>query len=298
MVIGITGSTGLIGAAVTARVLERKVRVIRFVRGDPAPNQIGWNPATGLAPGRVPISCDAVIHLAARSIGGGRITDAIKREIVASRVEGTHNLCAALAALNQPPKAIVCASGIGYYGDSADRILDEAAPQGAGFLADLAGQWEAACEPARRAGIRVVNLRLGPVLSRRAGLLKQMLPAVRLGLGGPIGHGNQYLPWVSLSDAADAFVFACDCEPLSGPCNVCSPNPVTMNEFARTLANILHRPAVFRVPPAILKLLFGEAVREMAMDSVRAIPRRLMLAGCQFRDVDLASALTRALEQT
>ncbi|MBI5060185.1 TIGR01777 family protein [candidate division KSB1 bacterium] len=294
MNVWIAGATGLIGSAVTRQLRARGHVTVRLTRGVADAGEIGWNPRTGVSPGADLPPGDAVVHLAARSIGHGRITAAIKQQIRASRIDATHALCMSLAGLPKPPSVIVCASGIGYYGDQGDRVLDESAGLGSGFLAELVRDWEAACEPARQAGIRVVNLRIAPVLSRKAGLLKQMLPAFQFGVGGPIGNGRQYLPWCALEDTAAAFVFAIENEAATGALNVCSPNPVTMNEFARTLGRVLHRPALLRVPPLALRLLFGRVVEEMATDSIRAIPRRLTLAGFRFRDAELETAIRNA----
>jgi hypothetical protein len=233
---------------------------------------------------------EAAVHLGGVNLSERRWTPAYKREIETSRVESTRALAEVLAGLKRPPKTLLVASATGFYGDRGDEILDEASSAGTGFLPEICAKWEAASEAAAEAGIRVVHLRLGVVLGRD-GALKKMLPIFRLGLGGQLGSGQQWMSWISLEDAVRAMLFAIKTETLRGPVNVVAPNPVTNAEFTRALGRALHRPAVMPVPAPALKLMFGEMADEALLASTRAVPGKLMGAGFRFEEPTVDEAL-------
>jgi hypothetical protein len=237
---------------------------------------------------------EAVVHLAGENIGQ-RWTPASKERIWRSRVEGTRLLAEAIAASPAPPKVFISASATGYYGDRGDEALDEGAAPGRGFLAELCQAWEQAAQTAAAAGTRVVNPRFGVVLSARGGALARLLPVFRLGLGGSLGSGRQYMSWVDMDDLVQAVLFLLSREEFSGPVNVTSPNPVTNAEFTRTLARVLGRPALFRVPAFALQVLLGEMAREALLSGQRVLPARLQAAGFQFRYPELEASLRHAL---
>jgi uncharacterized protein len=293
----LSGSSGLIGSALVESFAASGRVVVRLVRSEPKPGEgaIAWDPAAQrLDPGPLE-GFDAVVHLAGESIFGLRWTAAKKERIRRSRVEGTRLLAAALARLARPPKAFVCASAIGYYGDRGDEELSEESPAGTGFLAEVCRQWEEAARPAAEAGIRTVAMRLGVVFSPAGGALRTMLRPFRLGLGGRLGSGRQYLSWISLSDVVRAVEHVLETESLSGPVNVVAPEPVTNAELTRTLARVLRRPALFPAPAFALRLVLGEMADAMLLSSVRVLPRRLVESGFRHEDPALEPALRRLL---
>src|SRR5439155_7446786 len=234
---------------------------------------------------------DAVIHLAGENIFG-RWNKRKKKSIYESRVLGTRNLCAALAACASKPKVLLAASAVGFYGSHDDELLTEASANGKGFLADLAWDWEAATEPARRAGIRVVNLRTVIVLARAGGALAMMLPIFKLGLGGKIGSGKQWMSWIAIEDEVAAILFCLDHEEISGPVNLVAPNPVSNAEFAQMLGRAVNRPAFFSVPGFAVRLLLGrEMAGETVLASQRVGPEKLRRASFQFKFASLKEAL-------
>lgn len=235
------------------------------------------------------------IHLSGASIAAHRWTTAYKREMTASRVGSTRALATALACLRQPPEALLVASAIGIYGNRADEFLDETSATGTGFLADLCHQWELAARPAAEAGIRVVHLRFGVVLGPGPGALAQIVPLFRLGLGGPLGSGQQWMSWISLADAIAATVFALRTPSLSGPVNLTAPQPTTNAEFSRTLGRAMHRPAVLPAPEFALRLALGQMADEALLASARAFPAKLLQAGFRFMHPTVAEALGAAL---
>jgi uncharacterized protein (TIGR01777 family) len=239
---------------------------------------------------------DAVVHLAARNIGDRlRWTAATRRAILETRVKGTGLVARTMAGLAGGPRVLVCASGVGFYGDRGDEVLTEASSGGRGFLADVVRRWEAAADPARAAGLRVVHLRTGPVQTAAgAGLPKQAL-MFRLGVGGRLGSGRQWLSWISLDDVAGAYLHALTREDLDGPVNAVAPNPVTNAEFTATLARILRRPAVLHVPAFGPRLVLGEAADELLFVSQRAHPARLQASGYRFQFPELEPALRHTL---
>lgn len=293
-----TGASGLIGSALRP-VLQADGHILiplpRVSKRAGPPAARAWDPEKGAFPSAALEGADAAIHLAGESIAAWRWTAAKKERIRNSRVAGTRQLCEALARLPRPPRVLVAASAIGYYGNRGDEILDEGSAPGSGFFPDLCRDWEAATRPAAEAGIRVVNLRFGVVLSRAGGALPRMLPPFRLGLGGPLGDGRQFMSWIALDDAVGAIRHALRDETLRGPVNAVSPQPVTNREFARALGGILHRPTFFRVPAFVLKGALGEMAGPLLLASARVAPRKLEAAGYTFRFRDLDAALRQAL---
>ncbi|MBM4436102.1 MAG: TIGR01777 family oxidoreductase [Actinobacteria bacterium] len=293
----ISGATGLIGTALGRHLSERGDNVWRLGRRPSAPGaqEMQWDPAAGRIDLRALPGPDAVVHLAGENIGAGRWSAAKKARIRYSRVRGTALLAEALVRLPRPPRVLVCASASGYYGERGDATLDESSGAGAGFLADVARAWEAAAEPARQAGMRVVHCRTAPVLSARGGALAPMLWPYRLGLGGPLGSGRQWFSWVALDDVVRAYAHVLDRVDLAAAVNVASPQPVRQRDFARALGRVLRRPAIFPVPALALRAFFGEVAREMLLVSQRVVPVALRAHGFAFAYPDLETALRHVL---
>jgi uncharacterized protein len=268
------------------------------VRRAPAPGEkaVRWDPARGEVDSAGLEGFDAVVHLAGENVGSGRWTAARKLAIRDTRVNGTRLLCETLAKLDRPPKTLVCASAVGFYGDRGEEILTEGSPPGTGFLAEVCRQWESATGPAARRGIRVVSLRIGMVLSPRGGALPRMLPLFRAGMGGVIGGGRQYVGWIAIDEIPPVLLHTVHCGDLNGPVNVVAPRPVTNREFTGALGRALSRPTPLPVPAFALRLAVG---REMAdallLASARVVPRRLEETGYPFRFPDLEGALRRML---
>lgn len=292
--VAITGARGLLGEALRHRLGASGADVVELVRA-PRPGAVAWNPHGGWDASPLE-GVDAVVHLAGASVAG-RWTAGHKRAIMESRQEGTASLCRGLAILTRKPSTLVCASAIGIYGDGGDAMLTEDSPPGAGFLADVVRAWEAASAEAEQAGIRVVHLRLGVVLSARGGALRTMLLPFRLGLGGPVGGGRQFMSWVALDDAARAFVFALDTPTMAGTYNLVAPEPVTNAAFTAALGRVLKRPTVLPLPAFVVKALLGEMGREMLLYSQRVSSRRLQEAGFRFEEPSIDGALRRALSE-
>jgi uncharacterized protein (TIGR01777 family) len=291
----------MLGTALHQALATRQMSVLQLVRRAPAaPNQLQWNPAHDVPFAQTEIleGLSAAVHLSGASVTGHRWTAAYKREMTASRVDSTRALATTLARLRQPPGAFLVASAIGIYGSRADEILDESSAPGSGFLADLCQQWESAARPAVEAGIRVVHLRFGVVLGPGPGALASMVPLFRLGLGGRLGSGRQWMSWISLADAISAIVFALCTSSLAGPVNLTAPQPVTNGEFARSLGRILHRPAILPVPAFALRLAVGPMADEALLASSRVLPAKLLGAGFQFMHPTVDKALSAALVQT
>ena len=297
MRIAVTGSTGLIGTALVAALRDAGHRVIRLVRQTPASeDEIAWDPLApigGLAPGALD-GLDAAVHLAGANVAGRRWTAAYKEEIRASRVRGTRALAGALAAAGAPPSVLLSGSAIGWYGDTGGREVDESSPAGSGFLADVVREWEAAARPAEEAGIRVVTMRSGVVMSRRGGVLARMLPPFRLGLGARLGSGTQVMSWITLADYAAIVSFLLTHPEITGPVNLTTPHAVTNAEFTSALAAAVHRPGRLFLPEPALKLALG-GVSSDILASARVLPRRLEAAGYRFRFPDLPAALAAEL---
>lgn len=287
----ISGSSGLIGSALVHSLERTGTGVMRLVRGTPRnASEIALGPGGG--PARAAVSgFDAVIHLAGESIVG-RWSEAKKKKIRESRVQGTANLAGVLAAAEIKPKVFACASATGFYGDRGDEVLTERSASGTGFLAEVARDWEAAARIAADAGIRTVNLRTGLVLSANGGALAKMLLPFRLGLGGRLGSGRQWWSWIHIEDVIGAIHHVIATADLSGPVNLVAPNATRNAEFTNKLASTLHRPALFPVPALALELAFGRMpARELFLSSVRAMPEKLVNEGYNFRFPDLDRAL-------
>ncbi len=292
MKVAITGSTGLVGSALVPFLTTGEHEVLRVKRSTGAgAGEIDWDPAKGeMNPARLE-GLDAVVHLAGENIAARRWNAAQKALIRDSRVKGTKLLCETLARLRQPPRVLVSASAIGFYGDRGEEELTEASSAGTGFLAEVGRAWEAATEPAIKAGMRVVHLRLGVILSPRGGALAKMLTPFRLGVGGRIGSGRQWMSWIALDDAVGSIYHAMCTERLGGPVNAVSPNPVTNLEFTKTLGKILWRPTIFPMPGFMARLAFGEMANELLLASTRVVPRTLLDSKYGFIYGDLESAL-------
>jgi len=292
-----TGASGMIGSALIPFLSSRKHNLGLLVRRPPhtSAGEIFWNPHMDTIDALSLEGFDAVIHLAGENIAAGCWTHERKQRILDSRVEGTELLVRTLAALKKPPKLLISASAIGYYGDRGAEVLREDSRPGAGFLAEVCRKWEQAFGPASHVGFRLVVLRLGMVLSRTGGALSRMLPPFRLGLGGRIGSGRQYISWIALEDLMEIIHFALADTSLHGAYNAVAPNPVTNLEFTRTLGRVLHRPTLFPIPAALIRLAFGEMGEQVLLASTRVLPSRLLAAGFSFRHPDLENALRHVL---
>ncbi len=294
MDVAVTGSTGLIGSALCTALVARGDRVVRILRHAPSGrDEIHWDPAGGVLNPSDLRGTDAVVHLAGAGIADRRWTPAQRDRIRESRTRGTTLLAGALAEIRDDggPSTLVSGSAIGFYGDAGDRILDESGPRGTGFLADVCVAWEQATERAGSAGVRVAHARTGVVLTPVGGLLAKQLPLFRLGLGGRLGSGRQYLSWISLQDEVAALLWLVDRE-VEGPVNLVAPSPVTNAEFARSLGSALGRPARLPVPAAMPMVMFGrDLVRELMLASTRVRPRVLEDGGFAFTDPELGPAL-------
>jgi len=299
MKVAITGSSGLIGSALVARLRVEGHSVSRIVRPGHASSArerlINWDPEAGKLDAAALEGHDAVVHLAGESLAG-LWTRSKRAKILASRVRGTNLLARALTGLRQPPTVLVSASAIGYYGDRpSDELLDEAAERGTGFLSDVVVEWEAAARQVEAAGIRIVNPRFGPVLSPKGGALPLMLPAFKLGLGARLGSGRQVWSWVGLDDVVGAIIHTLNTPSIAGPVNVVSPNAVTNAEFTDTLAEVLHRSAWMIAPAFALKLIAGDMAKEMLLSGAHVVPRKLSDTGYTFRQALLEPALRAML---
>ena len=291
----ITGASGLIGSELAPLLRKQGHDVVSLTRSAARrPGEHHWDPARGDVDPAALEGIGAVVHLAGESVAG-RWSDEKKRRILDSRVQGTRLVSEAIAALDRPPAVLVCASGIGVYGDRGDDTVTEDDAAGDSFLADVVRAWEAAADPARAAGIRVVHTRFGVVQSARGGALKTQLPLFKLGLGGPIGGGRQYVSWVALDDVVGAIAYALSRDELAGPVNVTAPNPVTQAEYARTLGRVVRRPAVLPAPGFAVRAILGEFAGEV-LDGQRVLPRRLTDSGYAFRYPQLEQALRHALD--
>ncbi len=293
-----SGASGMLGSALMRGVSARGTPILQLVRRVPAgPDELQWRPGAEppLADHALLEGLFAAVHFSGANVAGHRWTAAYRREMAESRVGTTAALARVLAGLRKPPQVLLAASAIGIYGDRGEDYLDERAPSGSGFLADLCRQWEAAAAPAVEAGIRVVHLRFGVVLGQGEGALGKMLPIFRLGLGGRLGSGRQWMSWISLEDAANAMIFALETPDLSGPVNLTAPGPVTNAEFTRALALHLNRPVLLPVPAFALRLAFGQMADETMLSSARVFPGKLTAAGFLFRHRVLPDALTAAL---
>lgn len=297
--IAVTGASGLVGSRLREEIDTRGDRILQLVRRKPTSyeQQVQWDPAAGTISAERLEGVDAVVHLAGENIAGGRWTDDLKRRIRDSRVKGTTFLSETLAGLEKRPEVLVCASAIGFYGDRGTRELDETAESGTGFLPDVCREWEAACEPARQAGIRVVNLRIGVVMAKEGGALEKMLLPFKMGVGGVVGSGQQYWSWVGIEDVVGSILHAIDTKSLVGPVNAVAPDAVTNREFTKTLGRVLSRPTVLPLPAFAAKIVLGQMANDLLLASTRVVPKRLEESGYAFRQPNLETALRGILDR-
>ncbi|HEV7746910.1 MAG TPA: TIGR01777 family oxidoreductase [Pyrinomonadaceae bacterium] len=297
MKILIGGSSGLVGTALIKSLEAQGHEIFRLVRHAPnSKTEVEWSPDRySIALARIE-GFDAVINLAGESIAEGRWSDDKKRRIRESRVKGTKLLGDALANLTVPPKTFICASAIGYYGNRGDEILTENSSPGSEFLADVCVEWEKATSLAAEKGIRVVNARFGVILDKNGGALAAMLPPFRMGVGGKIGSGKQWLSWIALADVIGALNFALEHNSLNGPVNFVAPAPVTNAQFTKTLGRVLSRPTLFPIPAFGVKLIFGEKGEALLLGGQRVAPKQLSSNGFQFEYSQLEAALASILK--
>lgn len=293
MQILMTGAAGLVGSALVLFLTTGRHKVTRLVRSQPRPGEedIQWDPERGISDLASIEGFDAVVHLAGENIATGRWTAEKKARIRDSRVHGTRTLCEALSRLSHPPKVLISASAIGYYGNRGEEVLSEESTAGQGFLSDVCTAWEAATLPARQHGIRVVHARFGVILSSREGALAKMLLPFKLGLGGRVGLGEQYMSWITLDDAVGAIHHALITDTLQGPLNITAPHAQTNNEFTAALGRVLRRPTLLPLPARVARLALGEMADELLLASARVEPKRLQETQFPFRHPELEGAL-------
>ncbi len=288
----------MLGSALCAALEQRRSSTIRLVRRQPSgKGEVRWDPGgvAPISPVEALEALDAAIHLSGANLADHRWTLEFLREVTVSRIDSTRALATALARLRQPPRSLLVASAVGIYGNRGDEVLDESSAPGSGLLSDLCRAWEAAAAPAVDAGIRVVPLRFGVVLAAGSGALARMLPIFRLGLGGRLGSGKQWMSWIGLGDLVAATLFALDQPSITGALNLTSPQPVTNAEFTRLLARRLHRPAILPAPGFALRIALGKMADEALLSSTRVVPRKLLDAGFQFKNESIDDALEEAL---
>ena len=296
--IAVSGASGLIGQSLCSSLEADGTQLLRLVRNRDlnSMTELFWDPVDGfLTPERLN-GLQAVVHLAGESIAGGRWTDRKKQRILRSRVDGTATLARTLAGLDQKPDVLICASAIGFYGDRGDELLTEDSEAGSGFLADVCREWEAAAEPAREAGIRVVSIRTGMVVSAAGGALQKMLTPFRLGGGGIVGSGRQYWSWIHLNDVVGLIQHAITTTELTGPVNATTPTPVTNRQFTKTLGHVLHRPTVVPMPALLARAALGEMANGLLLPSARVAPLKAEQTGYTFQFTELEPALRAELD--
>lgn len=295
--IAVTGASGLVGTELVRVLRGRGFEVLRLVRRRPsAADEVEWSPASGTIDVDGLAGVRGAVHLAGDNVASGRWTEAKKASIRDSRVQGTQLLAGALAQLSPRPEALVSASAIGYYGNTGDHAVDEASPAGEGFLASVCQEWEAAADPAREAGIRVVHARIGIVLDKDDGALAKMKLPFLLGVGGRIGDGSQYMSWITLHDVVAGLVFALEHAELEGPVNLVAPNAVTNAQFTEALGRVLKRPTLLPVPKFALRLGAGaEMADQMLIGGTRVLPAALEANGFEWQDREIEPALRSVL---
>jgi uncharacterized protein (TIGR01777 family) len=303
MKIIVTGSTGLIGRALVRSLLAEGHSVTRLVRGDtqtfraPGTSAVRWDPDAGTLDAKALEGHDAAVHLAGESVAEGSWTEEKKARIRDSRVKGTRLVAGAVAALREKPKVLVSASATGFYGSRGEEVLTESSASGGDFLSEVCREWEKATLPASEAGIRVVNLRIGVVLSGEGGALPKMLTPFRLGVGGRVGGGRQYMSWVDLEDVVGIIKHAINNESVRGPVNTVAPTPVTNSQFTKALGKVLGRPTFFTIPEFAVRLAFGEMGETLLLGSQRVEPARLSASGYQFAYPNLEDSLRHVLKK-
>jgi len=296
MKVAITGSSGLIGSALVPHLRSTNHDVVRLVRRPAAaPDEVTWDPTRGTVDLAKLQGIDAVINLAGAGVGDHRWTDDYKKEILNSRINATRTIATAMTQLDKAPNVLVSASAIGWYGDTGDHEVDESAPAGEGFLADVVKQWEAAASPALTAGIRVAHPRTGLVVSSRGGAWGRMFPLFKAGLGGKLGSGKQYWSWISMRDEVAALHYLIEHQELAGPFNLTGPTPVTNAEITKVMGRLLRRPTFAAAPSFALKTALGEFSTEV-LGSARVMPEALIKAGFRFQDTLVDSAISQALK--
>ena len=294
----LSGASGMLGTAIATVLIKQRIGVLKLVRREAAGEQeVWWNPVEG---GGLtdPLRLEGVagaVHLSGANVTNRRWSDSYKREMRESRVSSTRIFSEALARLKTPPEVLIAASATGFYGNRGDEVLDEDSAPGEGFFPELCEEWEAASKAAEDAGIRVVHLRFGIVIGRDGGALGKMVPMFRLGLGGPLGNGRQWMSWISETDVVGAVLFALENRGLRGIVNAVAPKSITNAEFTRELGLAVHRPAVLPAPAFALRLVLGEMADEALLASTRVVPKRLLTAGFEFAYPSIAGALAKAL---
>ncbi len=295
----VSGSSGLIGSVLVIRLTQAGHEVVRLVRSRETAraNAVYWNPESGEVDVKALNKLDAVVHLAGENIANGRWSARTRQRIRDSRVNGTTLLCEALAATGTPPKTFILGAATGFYGSRGDELVREDSPPGEGFLAEVCREWENAVRAAEDAGMRTVKIRTGVVLSVRGGALVKMIPQYKLGLGGKLGSGRQYMSWITLDDLVGVILYALENQVVTGALNAVAPGPVTNHRFTKTMGRILHRPTFFTVPAFLLRLLLGEMADEMLLSSLRVHPAKLEKYGFTFTHPDLDTALSDLLSR-
>lgn len=298
MKVVVSGSTGLIGSALVRFLATKGHSVIPLVRkmADSGGSSVYWDPAAERLDMAALEGCDAIVHLAGKNVAAERWNDRVKAEIRDSRVKAARLLSDAVSKLSSPPKLMVVAEGIGYYGDRRDEVLGEDSERGTGFLADICRDCDDVTGPLVNKGVRVVNLRIGIVLSAAGGALAAMLPAFKMGAGGLIGSGRQYWSWIALDDVVEIIDYVLDNERIGGPVNTVAPNPVTNYEFTKLLGKVTGRPTVLPMPAFAARLVFGEMADALLLSSARVRPEKLLAQGYVFKFPDLEPALRHELE--
>jgi len=291
------GASGLIGTSLVTQLRASGHDVRRLVRGVAQGGDVSWDPLAGKLDAQSLNGCDALVHLSGEGVASGRWTEAKKRAIRDSRVISTRLLASAITSIERPPKVWLCASAIGWYGSRGDTILDEDSGPGDGFLAGVCKEWEESTVPARDAGVRVVNLRFGVVMSADGGAFRQMMTAFKAGGGGVIGDGKQYISWIAIDDAVNGVLHALDNPFLSGPVNISGPKPVTNRTLTKVLGQVLRRPTIFPMPAFMARLAFGEMADEMFLASARVRPKRLEESGFVFAQPDLEAAVRHLFQK-
>ena len=298
MKIAVSGASGLVGSALCPLLTQQGHNVVAIRRGDGGSydDSIRWDPNSGLTnPARLE-SVDAIVHLAGENIGEGRWNDAKKRKIRGSRVDGTRSLVQSIAAVEKRPEVLVCASAIGFYGNRGAMEMDESSAAGSDFLAEVCERWESEASAATELGVRVVNVRIGVVVSPKGGALAKMMLPFKLGLGGIVGPGTQYWSWVGLNDLTRILALCVADDSLSGPVNAVSPETTTNKEFTKAVGNALHRPTIFPLPGFIAKLMLGEMATTLLLASTRVVPKQLQAHGFKFEQPELMDCLHHELQ--